>query len=398
MGRLKRIVIFALAAIAVAAGVWFLGSRLMGAPDSKENSARWPFGLGTIDEVPAHFPQSKIDATAERVKTIGRRLPSGATLRPAVQSYLSKEIARSNDHVEAPPAAIRHFLDEHVAAIDELRTTLAGGAPPRWAIDINRQSQEPSADLAEQLWLVRLLAADAFDHHSRGDDATAWRDAETGWMLAQGLWAQSDLTSRLVALSATRMMNAVAAKLSAPAPDWHRQLLAFDADRAFAAGLQVEAWTAMTAWDLRRASRKRDDGSRIWETSAEAILRSANRQRAVTFVASRRTAAEEIGRTHACGQPPENRSGLAIADLVRSRVDRFHVEREATSKLLALKEQRRRSGEWPEAMPGIADSVCGKDAWSYRREADGTMSLAFRQRLDEESRSALLPLSFRYPK
>jgi hypothetical protein len=375
--------------------VWLIGSRLMTAPEINENSVQWPFGLGTINEVPARFPPSKIDAAAKRVTVIGRELSNRAAQRTPIQSYLAKQMARPDDSADAAPPVLRHFLDEHVAAIDELRTMLSSGAPPRWEVNIAHRDDELPVDLGDQFQLIRVLAVDAFDHHSRGDDATAWRDAETGWVLARGLWAQPDVYSRLTALSGTRLMNAVAAKLSAPAPDWHRQLLAFDADREFAAGLQVEAWTVMTAWDRRQTARKPDDA---WGGSAEVVLGNVRRRRAATYAGSRRRAAEEIAAKPPCGHAPANRSGLAIADLLRSHLDRFHVEREAAAKLLALKEQHRRSGEWPEAMPGIGESVCGNDAWHYRRATDGSMSLVFRYRLEEDSRPAVLPLSFRYPK
>lgn len=368
----------------------------MSAPEPKEDSARWPFGLGTINEVPARFPPSKIDATAKRVAAIGRRLESGAAARPGIQSYLSKQIARPDDSADAASAAVRHFLDEHAATIDELRRALSGGVVPGWPIDVTAP-HEDVVDLATQRSLFRILAADAIDRHSRGDDATAWRDAETGWMLARGLWAQPYLPSRLTALSGTRLMNAVAAKLSAPPPDWHRQLLAFDADREFAVALQVEAWFALTAWDRRHALRTRDDGTEVWSGSAEAVLRTLTRRGTVSFATSRRTVAEEIARPHACGQARHDRSRLAIAILIRSDLDGFHLEREAAAKLLALKEQRRRSGEWPEAMAGIGKSLCGEDSWRYRREVDGSMSLSFVKPLTEDG-TAFLPLSFRYPK
>lgn len=367
----------------------------MTAPDVDEKSAQWPFGLGTINEVPARFPPSNIDATAKRVTVIGRELSTRAAPRTPIQSYLAKQMARPDDSADAAPAVLRHFLDEHVAAIDELRTMLASGAPPRWAVNIAHRDDEFPVDLGDQIQVIRVLAVDAFDHHSRGDDATAWRDAETGWTLARGLWAEPDVYSRLIALSGTRLMNGVAAKLSAPATDWHRQLLDFDADRELAAGLQVEAWTVMTAWDRRQSARKADDA---WGGSAEVVLGNVRRRNAAAYASSRRRAAEEIAHTHPCGEAPAKRSGLAIADLVRSHLERFHVEREAAAKLLALKELRRRSGEWPEVMPGIGASICGKDGWRYRRQTDGSMSLVFRQRIEEDSRSAVLPLSFRYPK
>jgi hypothetical protein len=375
--------------------VWLIGARMMSGPEVNENTAQWPFGLGTINDVPARFPPTNIDAAAKRVTVIGRELSARAALRTPMQSYLAKQMARPNDSAEAVPAVLRRFLDEHVAAIDELRTMFAGGSPPRWPVNIAHRDDEMPVDLGDQFQLIRVLAVDAFDHHSRGDDATAWRDAETGWTLARGLWAQPDVYARLTALSGTRLMNGVASKLSAPAPEWHRQLLTFDADRELAVGLQVEAWTVITAWDRRQTARKADDA---WGGSADVLLGNVRRRRAATYARSRRRAAEEIARPDRCGHGPANNSGLAIADLVRSHMERFHIEREAAAKLLALKELRRISGEWPQAMPGIGASVCGNDAWRYRREADGSMSLAFQRRLEEDSRPALLPLSFRYPK
>jgi hypothetical protein len=400
VGLLKRIFIFILAAIAIAAAVWLVGSRLMGAPESKEKSVRWPFGLGTIADVSARFPKASNDATAEHVKAIARQFTArDRTLRPAIQSYLSKELARPNDDVEAPVAAIRHLLDEHVVAIDELRTTLGGGAPPRWAIDIDQRRQETTVDLSEQMWLIRVLAVDALDHHSRGDDATAWRDAETAWMLAQGLWAQPNLYSRTIALSGTRIANAVAAKLATPAPAWHEQLLAFDADRRLAAGMQFESWLAMTQWSrVVPPPAPANDEAQIWRGAAGAIVRRMRAQGASKYAQKMRIPAEEIERTHSCGGA-QIRSGMPYAEGIRSRIEDFHIERDAAAKLLALKEQRRRSGSWPESTSGFAVSFCGADAWRYLREADGSMSLSFVKPVEEEiRRSALLPFSFRYPK
>jgi hypothetical protein len=363
-------------------------------PESKENSVRWPFGLGTIDDVAARFPKSEIDATAKNVNAIAKRLSSTDSLRTAIQSYLSNEIARPNDHVEPPATNIRKFLDDHVAAIDELRTALAGRTPPRWAIDVNQRE-----DRAEQLWLVRVLAADAFDHHGRGDDGTAWRDAETAWILAQGLWAQPDLSSRLIALAGTRITNAVAAKLAAPAPAWHGQLLAFDAGRELAVAMQFHAWRAMTEWNRVAAQqRPADDGTQIWRGAARTIVRGVGARDSSKYAASLRTAAEEIERTHSCGGARSD-SRMDAADAARLRLHRFQIEREAVAKLLALKEERGRSGAWPESMPTVRISFCGDDSWRYRRESDGSMSLSFVKPIDDDVRRfALLPFSFRYPK
>src|SRR4029077_11210370 len=135
-----------------------------------------------------------------------------------LQAYIAAQMARPDDVIDAPPADVRQFLDEHVAALDELRTLLAGGAVPHWAVNVDDLVRSSIPDLVGHMQLFRILAADALDRDRRGDHVTAWQDAEAGWRLAQGLWSQPDLISTMIALAGTRMMNDVAAKLAAPAP------------------------------------------------------------------------------------------------------------------------------------------------------------------------------------
>jgi hypothetical protein len=161
--------------------------------------------------------------------------------------------------------------------------------------------------------------------------------------------------------------------------------------------MQFNAWRAMTSW--KRAlppPSPADDGNPLWRGAAGAIIRNVSVQGAAKYAASMRVSAEEMARPSSCGAA-RSHANIDAATAARFRLNRFHIEREAAGKLLALKELRRRSGEWPEAMPDIGKSVCGENAWRYRRQVDGSMSLSFVMPLTQDV-AGVLPLSFRYPK
>jgi len=372
----------------------------------------WPFGLGTLDDVVKRFPRSGIDPTATRVAAIAEHLDvpirvAGASRevigrkRLPLQPYLADQIARADDTVDAPPAEIRQFLDEHVAALDELRTLLSGGAVPHWPVNVDDVVRSSIPDLVSHMQLFRILAADALDRERRGDHVTAWQDVEAGWRLAQGLWPQPDLVSATISLAGTRVMNDVAAKLAAPAPPWHRELLAFDAERALAGAMQFEAWRALT-FAKRSPGREADDKNRpprMIGSFVRAMLRPSRLRRASADASTLREVAVELARPPSCGDVPMRRANIDNVEGILRRLRRFRVERETAEKLLALKEQRRRSGVWPESMPGIERSSCSDSSWRYRREADGSMSLSFSGAIAEERNgAAALPQSFHYAK
>jgi hypothetical protein len=399
--------------------VWFLGAYLMSPPEAKGREAAWPFALGTLDDVAKRFPRSSIDPTATRVAAIADRLDTpmhvaGASKRAVVQSkrlplqsYIAAQIVRQDDAIESPPSEIRQFLDEHVAALDELRTLLASDAVPHWAVDADDVFHSSIPDLAGHMQLFRILAADALDRERRGDHVTAWQDAEAGWSLGQGLWSQPDIISTLIALAGTRMMNDVAAKLAAPAPPWHRQLLAFDAERAVAAAMQFEAWRVLTIANRYPAGEPDVEKGPppLLRRLASVIFRPSRLRRASENALRLREDASELARSTSCGGDPALRNPVVnVTSLFSSpgiwrRLHRFRVEREAVEKLLMLKEQRRRSGVWPGSMPGIERSSCSDGSWRYRHESDGSMSLTFLGATAEERNgAAVLPPSFHYAK
>ncbi len=387
----------------------------MSAPEPKGREAAWPFALGTLDDVAKRFPRSSDDATATRLAAIAKRLDtpirmSGTSKRVAVrrrrlpfQAYLAAQIAKPDDTVDAPPAEIRQFLDEHVAAIDELRTLLAGGDVPHWAVDVEEPLRASIPDFEAHPQLFRILAADALDHSRRGDGVTAWQDARAGWTLAQGLWSQPDLISTMIALFGTRMMNEVAAKLAAPAPPWwHRELLTFDTNRAIASAMQFEAWRELNVANRHPAGEPHEEpkaGLAVMKHVAAILAHPARLRRASQDASAFREVAGELARLRSCRDAPAPRPDTVNVEGIWWRINRFRVEREAADKLLTLKEMQRASGAWPDSMPGIERSSCSDGGWRYRRETDGSMSLSFLGSLHEEHNgAAVLPPSFHYTK
>src|SRR5205085_5108604 len=112
---------------------------------------------------------------------------------------------------------------------------------------------------------------------------------------------------------------------------------------------------------------------------------------------SQRQIAKELASSRACDPHPRLPRGTPnIAEAWR-RIGRFRAEVEGVEKLLALKAARAQSGSWPQFMPSIESSSCSDGRWRYRREADGSMSLAFSKPIAvASSQTTVVPLAFRY--
>jgi hypothetical protein len=131
---------------------------------------------------------------------------------------------------------------------------------------------------------------------------------------------------------------------------------------------------------------------------AGALLRPSQLRHAASEAATLRDAAIELSQSKSCGAGARSPAMQNFAVLWR-RLNRFRIDREAVQKLLALKEQRRIAGEWPESLPGIEQSSCSDGSWRYHREPNGSMSLSYAGPITTRSSdSAGLPLSFHYSK
>jgi hypothetical protein len=267
---------------------------------------------------------------------------------------------------------------------------------PHWYVDIDARLRQWFPDYGGIMQLFRILAADALDHQRRGDSVTAWLGLQASWSLAQSLLSAPDFDSPILALNGMRIIIGVAAKLPSPAPDWYRQLLAFDTDRALASGMQFEAWRSLHFASEPAVWSEPDAKSPpLILQAARVLLRPARQHHAVRDATMLHGIANELAKMHPCGGRLPQHTDIDNLESVWQRRQRFRVEREAAAKLLLLKELRRTNGTWPDSVPGIEHSSCSDGAWKYRHESDGSMSLGFLGAIAEEQNGRnTLPLSF----
>ena len=332
----------------------------------------WPMGLGTLDEVPQHYPPRDTSNDATRLIALAAAAgidlsaPSGRgamSRRTPLGEYLDKQLTRADNGIDPPPPELAKDLSEHEAALANLRGYLIGRTAIVWPIDVAAAAQAPLPNLSGHYMLTRLLIA-----HALTSPATAPDDLCAAWRLQSVLWHRPELISKLVALAGTRMINAAARRLDAR-PAWFDELGAIDYRRSMLAAQQAEAW----------AHQKRvEDEGQSDEQLIDLVLQPFAELCAANLAAVARRASSELAQSHDCAIDARaldrrvremlpfwnRRSWFAMPNLggVWQRVARFQAEREATERVFAIK-----SGKWA---PDLERSACSDGTWIY---ADGTL-------------------------
>ena len=360
------LIVVAIIAVLVAV-IWFAGAHFL-------NSSA--LDAADAERIASHFPPHGGNETAKVVDELAVSLPDTPPIRAAISEHLSRVIATGSDAVDAPPAALAGWLAAHATEIRTLQQQLVTRESPQWAVGPG----VPLPRLVAHMKVFRVLSLDALEQHRAGNGAMAWNDLQASWKLAQGLLARPELISQLIAIAGARMSNGVAAKLSAPAPAWRHELASFDFGGAAVAAMGYESTES-----LRSAP------------PHEGVHALRRRFQAGLALESQRQIAKELASSRACDPHPRLPRGTPnIAEAWR-RIGRFRAEVEGVEKLLALKAARAQSGSWPQFMPSIESSSCSDGRWRYRREADGSMSLAFSKPIAvASSQTTVVPLAFRY--
>src|SRR5205085_2545668 len=117
--------VFALGSTVLVA-VW-LGAAVS-AQRTRTRSIRyeWPMGLGTLDEVPQHYPPR--DTSNDATRLISLAAAAGIDLsppavrgapsrRPRLGDYLDKQLTRADEGLDPPPPELVKDLSEHEAAL-----------------------------------------------------------------------------------------------------------------------------------------------------------------------------------------------------------------------------------------------------------------------------------------
>jgi hypothetical protein len=312
----KALILLVVLAAAVWVASWFWAGDKVDAAAARP----WPNGLGTLAAVPDRYPpQHENDAARTLTKLAG-----SVAENDAVTAYVRQEIARGDLIIAEPP---------RIANVSAIRDLLLR-EPVVWERDLEQQHGGLLPKVAMHLTIMRALVASALGH-ARQNDVAAWDDLHAAWNLTKALSEHPHVIPRVVTISMTRAINAVAWKMPLPVPAWFAEVQDRDLVRLLIETLQFDNW------------RTRRDQMFPLKTFAERIERE-------------RTLANDLARMTACEPNLVIVTGARSDPIFRldigwRRAFRYRVEREATANAL-----RARAGK-----PIEESSRCSDGRWSF---------------------------------
>lgn len=312
----KALVMLVLLAAAVYVASWFWAGDEVAAAAARP----WPDGLGTLAAVPDRYPPQHENEAARKLT----KLAGPVAENDAVTTYVRQEIARGELTIAEPPT---------IADVSAIRDLLLR-EPIVWERDLSQQHGGLLPKVAMHRTLMRALVASALGR-ARQNDVAAWDDLHAAWNLTKALHEHPHLILRIVAMSMTRAINAVAWKMPLPVPAWFHEVQDRDLVRPLFETLQFENW------------RKWREPTFTLKPFAERI----ERERTLTGELARVTECE-FNRVTETG---DRSDPLARLDIGWQRAFRYRVEREATANAL-----RARAGK-----PIAEGSHCSDGGWSF---------------------------------
>ena len=319
----KALILLIVLGAAVYVASWFWAGDQVDAAAARP----WPNGMGTLASVPDRYPPQHENEAARTLTKLAAAVPNN----DAVTAYVRQEIVRGDLTIAAPPP---------VADISAIRDLLLR-EPIVWERDLLQQYSGLLPKTAMELSLMRALVASALGR-ARLHDASAWDDLHAAWNLTKSLNGHPHLFLRILAMSMTRAINAVAWKMPLPVPAWFAEVQDRDLVQPLFETLQYENWRR---WKEQKFPLK---------PFAERI----ERERALAGELARMTDCEFNRATERADRKDPN----ATLDIGWKRAFRYRAEREATANAL-----RARAGQRI-----VASSRCSDGRWSF----DGT-SLRF---------------------
>ena len=336
----------------------------------------WPAGLGTLRDFPRQFPKQETSAAAKELMRLAAPLANDHPVHASVATFVARHHARDRVAVDPLPGEIAAFFAAHVREIDAVRDhLLRRGREVAWAMDVQKGFDAPLPNLLTHLRLVRLLAARAQAH---GD----WNDLHAAAVLVDSLDRRPEMGAQLIALAASRTINAAVWKMPVPPPSWVGAMHGVDRRRLLVRAWQHESWVVWRHLPYRRGSPFGPPGRPFLFVSA-ANLAEHHRVTAALYL-------EVLG----CGFDPEEWHALRAAELPRwnipgrallidfaapwARVMRYGAERDATANVLRARMRQ----------PVVERSVCG-GVWRY---AEGRLTYVSTGWLDREP-APVMPLS-----
>src|SRR6266536_2769339 len=219
----KALITLVLLAAVVYVASWFWAGNEVAAAAARP----WPAGLGTLAAVPDRYPPQRENEAARKLTKLADRVPAN----DAVTAYVRQEIGRGELTIAEPPK---------IADISAIRELLLR-EPVVWERNLSQQHGGLLPKVAMHLTLMRSLVASALGR-ARQNDVAAWDDLHAAWNLTTALDEHPHLILRIVAMSMTRAINAVAWKMPLPVPAWFGEMQDHDLVRTLLETLQFENW------------------------------------------------------------------------------------------------------------------------------------------------------------
>jgi hypothetical protein len=341
----KTLLLLALLAAAVYVASWFWAGDKVTAAAGRP----WPDGLGTLAAVPDRYPPQHENEAARKLT----KLAAPFAEDDAITAYVRQEIARGELTIAAPPAI------PDVTAIRDLLLR----EPVVWERNLLQQHGGLLNKVQMHLTLMRALLASALGR-ARQNDAAAWDDLHAAWNLTKVLHGHPHLILRVVAMSMTRAINAVAWKMPLPVPAWFDEVQDRDLVRPLLETLQFENW-------------------RRWNEQTFPLKPFAERME------RERTLAIELARLTDCQLNRLTETGdrsdpIFRLDIGWQRAFRYRVEREGTANALRARagapieeRSRCRDGRW--SFDGKTLRFAKPIALPERRDTSMPLTLQIRQ-------------------
>jgi hypothetical protein len=381
-----RTIVFIVALVIALALVLAVGGHLF----SGSRAERVP----AAPVVQRQFPDNDENETASRVMATLARFDEAEFRRQREYEvdYLRAEVDSEGVRTNAPPPRLAEFLKKHEPILQALRAQLASSSPPVWKQRANDVFETPQPDQITLNQVSILFAASALAQHAAGHDAAAWSDLGATWVIARSLWARPEISSVLSALTGSRLIAAVSAKLPVPPPPWWAEYTTFDVRPPFARALEYEAWAVHTRAERVEIGEPNDPNSiqDALSRAVEPVVRPVMVLQADAQVRDIRTLARGMATRDPCAPLPE--AARARWESTLQRLDRFIIEREGAAKLVAIQTAIAEKGSAP---PEIDDrSACRDQHWIYKPAADG-FTLSFSGHLPPPQTRIVTPLAYR---
>ena len=382
-----RFAAFVAALVAALLIVWAIGHALLSHAPVEPSPA--------ADYARQHFPDRDENESAARVLATVARFDETELRRnrSAEIDYIRFEVASPSAQTTPPPEPLAKFFAENAAIISTLRAELASNPPPVWKMRADDLLDTPQPDSIIITQLFVMFASDAIAEHSHRNDAAAWSDLGAMWSLTQSLLVRPEIYAVLTALSGSRLITAVATKLTPPLPRWWIDFVAVDPRAPLARALDYDAW-AMRTRAVRYPVGEADDENALREVmrrAAEPFVRPIRIMAADRRVRDMRELRRRIAIATPCERAPLP-GALQRWSTTLQHLHRFMIEREGAAKLLAIEEQRRVSGAWPDRIDDR--SICPREHWIYERSGNA-IALSFSGRLPAPQTRIVTPLQYR---